>query len=288
MQAKMPPLTQLLLDPNRANAETGPSVIAVYRRRYENIDQPLHRHARGQAIAADSGLLKIETETDRLVVPPGHAAWLPPEQLHALGLCGQFSGWSIYVAPDAGSHLPARPSVIQVSGLLREATLRAATWSDVDALNDAQSRISSVILDEIASAPSEQLNLPLPTDRRLLKIAHALESNPADNRTLQEWATWAAIAPRSLTRRFVVETGMSFSAWRQRVRLMRALEMLAIGASVTTIAIDLNYDSLSAFIAMFKRAFGISPARYLAETRPKFSGNSSNRSESTIVPIDPI
>jgi AraC-like DNA-binding protein len=67
-----------------------------------------------------------------------------------------------------------------------------------------------------------------------------------------------------LTRRFAAETGMPFSEWRQRARLMRALELLMAGQPVTGIALDLGYDSLSAFIAMFRRSLGVSPSKYLS------------------------
>ena len=75
---------------------------------------------------------------------------------------------------------------------------------------------------------------------------------------------WAGIAPRTLTRRFVAETGFSFTEWRQRVRLLKALEMLAAGKSVTTISLDLGYGNVSAFIALFRRTFGVTPGRYEA------------------------
>jgi AraC-like DNA-binding protein len=153
--------------------------------------------------------------------------------------------------------------VVRISGLLREAVLRAATWTQQAQLDEAQQRVCTVILDELAVAPPEQLDLPLPANKRLRKIAQAIEADPADPRSLEEWAQWAAIAPRTLTRNFAAETGMPFSTWRQRARLIRSLEMLAAGYAVTTIAIELGYDSLSAFIAMFKRELGVTPSKYL-------------------------
>jgi len=106
--------------------------------------------------------------------------------------------------------------------------------------------------------------LPMPRDVRVLRIARALADNLADNRRLEEWAAWGGVATRTLTRRFIDETGFSFSEWRQRARLMRALEMLASGAAVTTIALDLGYENVSAFIAMFRRTFGVTPTQYFA------------------------
>jgi len=42
---------------------------------------------------------------------------------------------------------------------------------------------------------------------------------------------------------------------------LRALERLAAGDAVTRVALELGYQSPSAFIAMFKRAFGVPPSR---------------------------
>ncbi|WP_253273701.1 AraC family transcriptional regulator [Collimonas arenae] len=256
---------QPLIDPHRSNMHDGPSVIAMVCRSADLRDTPRHSHARGQLIAANSGLLTIDTDTERLVVPPSHAVWVPSGRLHSLRSHGPFDGWSVYVSPSADVVLPGQALVMRISFLLRAAVLRAAGWSDTLMPDAAQARVLSVILDEIAGLPRERLALPLPSERRLKKIAQAIADDPADSRTLPQWAEWAAIAPRTLTRRFAAETGMPFSEWRQRARLMRALELLSAGQSVTSIAIDLGYDSLSAFIAMFRRTMGVSPSKYLVD-----------------------
>ena len=79
---------------------------------------------------------------------------------------------------------------------------------------------------------------------------------------IRDRANTIGMAPRTLARRFQAETGMTLGAWRQHARLMRAQEMLAAGAPVTTVALDLGYDNVSAFIAMFKRELGVTPGRY--------------------------
>ena len=105
----------------------------------------------------------------------------------------------------------------------------------------------------------------MPQDLRLINIARMLCDNPHDCRRLDEWATWAVISPRTLTRRFSSETGFSFSVWRQRARLIRSLKLLAEGKSVTTIALDLGYENVSVFIALFHHVFGTTellPVKY--------------------------
>lgn len=87
-------------------------------------------------------------------------------------------------------------------------------------------------------------------------------AEPANDQGLEYWADRTAISARTLSRRFVQETGFNFTAWRQRARLMRSLEMLAAGMSVTAIALDLGYATASAFIGVFRRTFGATPAAY--------------------------
>jgi AraC-like DNA-binding protein len=157
--------------------------------------------------------------------------------------------------------------MLAASGLLREAVLRATTWTwkKGATLTEEQTHIAAVIYDEIRNSPQERVGAAMPTDPRVLRIACAIANNPADNRSLDEWACWAGISMRTLTRRFVDETGLSFTEWRLRVRLMRALELLAARTPVTTVAFDLGYETVSAFIAMFRRYFGVTPARYFED-----------------------
>src|SRR3546814_638212 len=108
--------------------------------------------------------------------------------------------------------------------------------------------------------------LPLRRDVRMRRIAEALLADPADTRALGDWAKAAAASERTLARLFVRETGMTFGAWRERLRLTAAVARLAEGQPVTSVAFDLGYQSPSAFIAMFRRCLGDTPGRYLKRT----------------------
>ena len=44
---------------------------------------------------------------------------------------------------------------------------------------------------------------------------------------------------------------MSFGRWRQQLHILIALQRLAQGASVQTVALDLGYEGASAFVTMF-------------------------------------
>ncbi|CAI0815270.1 HTH-type transcriptional repressor of iron proteins A [Serratia quinivorans] len=114
------------------------------------------------------------------------------------------------------------------------------------------------------------LQLPLPQDARLLKIARALLNDPADNRTQSEWAAWAGLSIRTLSRRFINETGMTFARWRQQARVIRSLEPLSRGEAVNQIAGDCGYDNVSAYIAAFRQRFGTTPGLYFVQRETHF------------------
>jgi len=254
--------------PGPGDRQDGPAVIVIAGREEQEHRTPPHRHARGQLFASTNGLLSVLLESGIWVVPSTHAVWVPPHHLHGSATHGAIQGYAVYVAEASCADLPAQPCSMRTSGLLREAVVRVAAVPQ--AARDASiERIANVILDEIRSMPVDALGLPLPRDLRLRRIAQALVDDPSDERDLDAWADWAAVSARTLSRRFVSETGFTFTAWRQRARLMRSLEMLADSVPVTTIALELGYSTPSTFIGLFRRTFGETPAVY----RRRFSSD---------------
>lgn len=243
------------------SASDGPPVIVAVGRQETELTAAPHRHPRGQLCGSLRGLLSLHVEQGMWVIPAIHAVWLPPNHLHGGRSHGPFHGWSAYVAEDACRDLPDRPCTIRTSGLLKEAVLRASTWPEGE-WSARHQNVADVILDEIRSLPVDPLGLPLPRDARLQRIAQALIADPTDERDLETWAAWGAVSSRTLSRRFVAETGFNFTTWRQRARLMRSLELLADDRPVQAVALDLGYSTASAFISLFKRTFGETPSAY--------------------------
>jgi AraC-like DNA-binding protein len=102
----------------------------------------------------------------------------------------------------------------------------------------------------------------MPADPRLARVCDAILDDPASKLTLDEWARACAMSGRSLARLFLAETRMTFGRWRQQARLLASLPRLARGDGVLGTALDLGYDSPSAFTAMFRKALGTTPSRY--------------------------
>lgn len=245
--------------------EALPQLVVAHSRDLEPGEAILpHSHTKAQLVYASEGVMTVTTADGAFVVPPLRALWIPAGVVHRIDTSGRLAMRTLYIAEGAAPDLPHEVRVLHVSPLLRELVLAAIAAPQVYAPGGGEERLMQVILDQLRATPTAPLSLPMPADRRLKKVTDGLLGDPADDRGLEDWAREAGASGRTLARLFLAETGMSFRAWRQQLRLMRGLEMLAAGAPVTTVALDLGYDSPSAFIAMFRRALGTTPKRYFA------------------------
>lgn len=220
-----------------------------------------HRHSCGQLFGTVRGLVALVVGERHWIVPAGRSVWIPAGCSHSLQSYGPLKSWSIYLGGEFSKNLPGVPATMQTTALLNAAACRAAHWEGNDT-TEAQRRISQVILDEILSLPHDAVGLLVPTDSRSLRVANALATNLADNKTIADWAHWAGTSPKTLARHFIDETGMTFGQWRQQARILRAIELLAGELPITTIALELGYETTSAFVAMFKRWRGVAPGQF--------------------------
>lgn len=257
---------QTLLDINQNldQLEALPQSVVAYRRNLSAGETlPPHQHRRAQFVYASAGVMTVTTPTAAFVIPPERAVWVPGGVVHQIDARSDVAMQTLYVEPSEAIDLPTEVCVLHVEPLLKELIIKAVAWGPRYEPGSPQSRIIDVILDEIRTLPMASLSLPLPSDPRMLRITQILLSNPADARTIGEWAKEVGTSKRTLGRLFTLQTGMSFRTWRQQRRLLRALELLATGAQVTTVAMELGYDNTSAFIAMFRRCLGTTPKHYL-------------------------
>jgi AraC-like DNA-binding protein/quercetin dioxygenase-like cupin family protein len=227
---------------------------------------PVHQHDRSQLLYASSGVMTVTTEMGIWVVPPLRAVWIPAYTDHQINCSGNLSMRTVYIKSGAISNLPDECCVVTVPPLLRELILHAVTLPRLYEPDSLEERIMNLILDLIQILKAAPLELRMPTDVRLKKISEKLKVDPGDNRTLEQWGKSVGATERTLARRFRFETGMSFRQWRQQMRILESLRRLGREEQVSTVALDLGYNSPSAFIGMFKKALGKTPGRYFKET----------------------
>ncbi|WP_332052530.1 helix-turn-helix transcriptional regulator [Reyranella sp.] len=221
-----------------------------------------HHHERAQLIYATTGTMRVATDDGVWIVPPQRALWMPAGVTHGIEMLAEVTMRTLYLRDDAASFMPGTCHVLPVSPLLRELIVRATELPLQYDERGPAGHVVALILAELRGLQFLPLRLPMPRDPRLRTVCQALLDRPGDVRPLDDWAPLANLSARTLARRFQRETGMSFGGWRQQARVLAAMGRLGAGEPVTRIALDLGYESVSAFSAMFRRAAGTSPSEF--------------------------
>ena len=218
-----------------------------------------------QLLYATTGVMTVVTEVGTWVVPPHRAVWVPSGLDHHIDLTGRVQLRSLYLAQGLGPDLPGCRAV-NVTPLLRELVLetvrRAPLWLD----DPSDARVVGLLLEQLEALPDAPLQLPSPRDPRALVVAELLRggggsSAPAGD--LDQACAQAGASRRTVERLFRAETGLGLGEWRTRARLVEAARLLAEGATVTSVAVQVGYATPSAFGAAFRRVLGTTPGRWL-------------------------
>ena len=260
--------------------ELAKPVLASVSEMAENHFFKKHQHPWGQLAYASSGIMKVSVANASFIIPPERALWIPRYTPHEISTRYGASYRSLYINNDWARFLPNSTTSINVDGLLRELILAVTHWGENYAVDSTKQRLISVLIDQIQSASTAPLFLNMPKDKRLQKISTILNSDPANSTTLEKWSETIGATPRTLNRLFQKETKMGFVEWRQRLRILYSLERIDRGEAINLIALDMGYDSASAFITMFKKHMGCSPKQYFktANKHPVINFNSTQAS----------
>ena len=248
-------------DPDEHEAVDRP-VVGIGNDYPPSFELALHVHGRGQLLYAARGVVAVSTPEGAWVAPSARAVWIPAGVPHAVRMIGTVSTRSVMIGADAGAALGRTCRVLGVSPLLGLLLQEAAELPVEYDENGRDGLVMRLVVAEIKLAPLIPVAVPFPAHPALAARCHAFLEQPDARAAIDAWADALAMNRRSFTRLFRRETGMSFAEWRQQACLAVALPRLAAGEPVTTIALDLGYESSTAFSTMFKRMVGTPPSRH--------------------------
>ncbi|HEV7759976.1 MAG TPA: helix-turn-helix transcriptional regulator [Acidimicrobiales bacterium] len=223
-----------------------------------------------QLLYASTGVMTVETGGGTWVVPPHRALWAPDGTRYRIVMHGRVAVRTLYLRAElaalpGGPGGPGRLHAVNVPPLLRELVVHAVVTSPLYAGTPEHQRLVGVLVDQLRTLRQAPLQLPRPTDPRARTLADLLAADPAGRLDLTAAAAEAGASRRTLERVFRAETGLSIGRWRQRQRLIHALQLLAQGRSVTHVAHAVGYSTPSAFTVMFHAELGATPSRYFAQ-----------------------
>lgn len=226
-----------------------------------------HWHGRSQFAFALEGTMRVRTARRTWIVPPSRALWVPAGTVHAIQMYGVVRMHSLYVDAANEIGMATDCQVLEVSPLLRELIVRAANvvTDDEDAM--VQAFVVPLLLAEMRRLRPCALDLPFPVSADLVKLCEALLGQLADAAPHAAGHLPDDVSQKTLYRRFLEETGISFARWKKQAMLLEAVRRLVEGAAVTTVAVDLGYESPSSFSAMFRRSLGVSPREFASMSK---------------------
>ncbi|MGA4837933.1 AraC family transcriptional regulator [Streptomyces sp. G45] len=224
----------------------------------ERIDP--HRHDDHQIVYAGSGVVAVTTDAGTWFAPGTRAIWVPAGTVHAHRAHGRLNAYFVGLPADDNPLNLDAPTVLTVTPLLRELIIEYTRAPDDT--SPERRRLRAVLRDQLRASPQQPVQLPTPRDPRLAAVCALVHEHPADPRTLAALGAETGVGERTLSRLFRSELGMTFPQWRTQSRLFHALRMLADDTPVTTVAHRCGWSSTSAFIDVFRRAFGYTPGAH--------------------------
>ncbi|WP_317626073.1 helix-turn-helix domain-containing protein [Rhodalgimonas zhirmunskyi] len=212
------------------------------------------------------GMMRVEVGEDRWFIPDRHGIWLPagtvPMVEPVVEPVGDIEFQAFQLHPKFGGRIamPEHPTVVSATPLIRGIGRRLTQPSPLP--EPQQRRLGWSALDEVARLERPDLHLPGSRDPRVAAVMARVMKTPRAASSLDHLARAAGTSERTLSRLFLRETGLSWRAWRDRMRFVLALEGLQLGQSSTALADTLGYSSPSAFVAAFRRQSGMTPTQW--------------------------
>ncbi|GAA3656974.1 helix-turn-helix domain-containing protein [Microbacterium marinilacus] len=228
-------------------------------------EQP-HTHSEHVVIWPERSSATVDVEGVQWSLSVGRGVWIPAGVPHTASRALTTPLTATYVEPSAvaGRDHPGQVTSVVVNAATRELLLHL---SESPMPRDQRLRAQRVCLELMTAHERPTIELPLPRDPRIARIARMIVQDPADDRSIEQWARITSQSARTIARAFRVETGLTFSQWRTRARLARAVQLLGEGTPVGAVARRVGYATNSAFTATFHRVLKQRPRDFLPHGR---------------------
>lgn len=214
------------------------------------------------------GTLRLEALGKRWTLPPARAALIRAGHPIRISILSKLTTASVLFP----SHVIDTPSdvlsVFDMTPLARELVMECRNWGQeahpLAPYAQGIFKTLASVVSKLAQSPSRCV-LPAPKSPGLAKAVALTEERFDQALTFDVIADLCGQSPRALARRFATEMGMTWSQTLTRIRIIRAIERLAMSeSSITEIALSVGYNSLSGFNAAFRDLTDMTPTQYRA------------------------
>ena len=227
---------------------------------------PRHVHDHAQLTFCAAGTVQVHTDDGRWLVPPQLAVWVPAGVSHRVEMLTDAELWMLHwqmpaLQAWAPSTLLARGAfALRITPLFRPLLDAASIAGASPQKTELVARLMLHELTETADAPTF---LPWPTSRSGRRLAELAFRDSQNGLDLDELASRAATSVRSASRVFPAETGLTFKAWRQRARIVHAIDLLGRGRSIAQVSAQVGFARTAAFSHAFRTVTAMTPSEFL-------------------------
>lgn len=222
-----------------------------------------HEHDRIQLLHTLSGVIHVTTVEGIWVIPPLKGIWIPENKKHSIKIFGQVEARGIFIEPFARADFNTQCGVVAIPKLLSELINDAVNIKNEVLPHTRNERLLELILDEVRFLEEVPFQLPEAQSELLKEICRNIRKDLSRSNQLEVIAQQYHLSTKTLSRLFQKELNMNFSVWLRQAKLLKALTDLEMKKPILNIALELGYESPSAFSYMFKREMGLTPTEYL-------------------------
>ena len=217
---------------------------------------------------ASAGAMRLEAEGAAWSLPPARAALVTAGMPIRLLVNQRMSVCSVLFATSVAPAPAAPLAVFEMTSLARELVLECGRQADEgEPLSDYRRSLFRALQTttwRLAETPSPA-TMPIGSSPGVVRALALIEEHLSESLRFGDLARMAGQTPRTLARKLSAEIGMSWGQIVQKMRMIRAIELLAeTPAPITEVALGVGYQSLSAFNAAFRSFTGQTPTTFRA------------------------
>lgn len=227
-----------------------------------------HSHDKGQFLYTEGGVVHVKTNTRVYYLPARHYMWIPSGVTHAIYPSSpNVIMRNLYFPMTSNSSgFYKKEGIYPINNLLMELLLHTKNWNgDIIKIHKNKYPIVYAFktLIEQTVSKSLDLELPQPTDSRLINIINYLTDQIHKEHLLPKLASSFSMTDKSLYRLFKKDLGMSYIKYYTQLRIFISLEYLMDSDyNISEIANMVGYNSLPTFSNTFTKIMGKRPSEY--------------------------
>ncbi len=232
-----------------------------------SFSHPWQKHPLGRLVFTEKGIIHLEVEGKKQLIPSWYCAWIPANMNHRI--------WSnskdllvrtIYFESSfCGNPHFHTPAIFNGSELFRNMIRYTEKWNENEDENPYELSFTTVIRQMMPEEMEKSFTISLhssndPTFQRLLEYIY---QNLSTDLSIIQLAKMEHYSVRTLQRMFEKEAGITFSTYLKTARILSAIELLcSTNKNISEVAWEVGYNSLPTFSNTFKKMTGMRPEHF--------------------------